>query len=175
MERSFAVLPRLRSRLITAALLLLVFQPTFLQAQPPVSATKVSARAMEMTRPARTWEFLDAVGQRAGLLGNEGGTFEAWVYPLKLFGDFRLTFRADGREVPGSALVRTVTMRPEAATLLLASDAFSVNETWFVPRDKPGALIKLDIATHETQEIEATCQRQPDFSWPTALVATYGN
>src|SRR5690242_20046992 len=135
MERSFAVFPRMRSRLITAALLSLVLQATLLHAQQSAAATKPPARMMEITRPARTWEFLDAVGQRAGLLGNEGGTFEAWVYPLKLFGDFHLTFRAGGHEIPGSALVRTVTMRPEAATLLLASDAFSVRETWFVPRD----------------------------------------
>ena len=59
------------------------------QAQQPAQAP---AAARELTRTIRTWEFLPVVGTRAGLFGNEAGRFEAWVYPLKIFRDFHLTF-----------------------------------------------------------------------------------
>jgi hypothetical protein len=46
--------------------------------------------ALSLSRPVHPREFLSAVGTRAGLFGNEAGTFEAWVYPLKILRDFHL-------------------------------------------------------------------------------------
>src|SRR5260370_27645379 len=43
---------------------------------------------LELSRAVRPWEFLPIIGTRAGLLGNETGRMEAWVYPLKIFRDF---------------------------------------------------------------------------------------
>jgi hypothetical protein len=43
---------------------------------------KDQSPSLELTRPVRTWEFLSAVGTRAGIFGNESGRIEAWVYPL---------------------------------------------------------------------------------------------
>ncbi|PYY14738.1 MAG: hypothetical protein DMG60_19440, partial [Acidobacteria bacterium] len=65
----------------------------------------------QLSRSARPWEFLDAVGKHAGLLGNESGRFEAWIYPLKLFRDFDVTFVLNNGRIPAASLVRTVTMR----------------------------------------------------------------
>ena len=61
------------------------------------AASLVWASPPELSRPARHWEFMDAVGPRAAMLGTESGTFEAWVFPLKLLHDFRLVFTLDGR------------------------------------------------------------------------------
>src|SRR5579862_9708549 len=58
----------------------------------PVSdAQSAPPKKLEISRPARPWEFLAAVGKRAGLLGNETGKVEAWVYPLKILRDLQLT------------------------------------------------------------------------------------
>src|SRR4029077_2236591 len=90
-------------------------------------------RALELSRTDRPWEFLSAVGTRAGLFGNEAGQFEAWVYPLKILSDFHLRFHVDDRVIPGESLARPVTTRPESSTILYTSDTFSVRETFFVP------------------------------------------
>ena len=71
-------------------------------------------RTLELSRTDRPWEFLSAVGTRAGLFGDESGRMEAWVYPLKLLRNFRLQFEAEGHLVPAEALARTVIVRPEA-------------------------------------------------------------
>src|SRR6266853_2673494 len=63
-------------------------------------------RKLEISRPARPWEFLSAVGKRAGLLGNESGRVEAWTYPLKILRDLKLTGLTEGREIPAETLVR---------------------------------------------------------------------
>src|SRR5712671_1086872 len=123
----------------------------------------------ELSRPARPWEFLDAAGKHSGLFGNESGRFEAWVYPIKLFRDFEVTFiAADGR-IPASSLVRRLTMRPAGPTLTFASDSFTVNETWLATPDENGAIIRLEVDAWQSIQIEASFTRDFQLMWPAGL------
>ena len=134
---------------------------------------KETGKALELSRAVRPWEFLPVTGMRAGLLGNETGKMEAWVYPLKLFREFRLNFLTDGRNIPAEALARTITVRPESSTILYAGDTFKVRETFFVPVHEPGAVILLDVETEQPLEIAAVFHRDFQLEWPAALGATY--
>src|SRR5437867_3091152 len=159
-----------RKRHRNAAVLLLIL---FLAAAPIVADQKSSS--LELTRTARPWEFLSAVGTRAGLFGNEAGDFEAWVYALKIFRNFRLRFHVDGRVIPAEALARTVTVRPESCTIYYAGDTFSVAETLLIPINESGAYIKIDAETEQPLDIEAVFQRDFQLEWPAALGGTYLN
>jgi glycogen debranching enzyme len=137
--------------------------------QPP----KQVPPAMELSRTVRPSEFLPITGQRAALFGNEAGEMEAWVYPLKLFREFHLNFLTQGRVLPAEGLARTLTVRPESATLLYAGDTFTVRETFFVPVREQGAIIVLHVETEQPLEIEAVFRRDFQLEWPAALGATY--
>ncbi|HEY6267855.1 MAG TPA: hypothetical protein VIX11_06135, partial [Candidatus Acidoferrum sp.] len=97
----------------------------------------------------------------------------AWVYPLKIFRDFHLKFHTEGRVLAAESLARTVTVRPESATILYAGDTFTVRETFIVPVREQGALILLDVETEQPLEIEAAFHRDFQLEWPAALGATY--
>lgn len=125
--------------------------------------------ALELVRPARTWEFLDATGSRAGLFGKESGQLEAWVYPLKILRNFHLVFHAEGQALPAESLARTVITRPESTTIVYTSDTFSVRETLFVPTNESGAVISLDIHTSDPMEVEARFERDFQLEWPAIL------
>ena len=129
----------------------------------------------ELTRTVRSWEFLPVVGTRAGLFGNETGRFEAWVYPLKIFREFHLTFHVDDRALPAESLARTLTVRPESASILYAGDSFRVRETLCVPLDAQGAIILLEVETEQPLEIEASFIPDFQLEWPAALGGTYLN
>src|SRR5256886_1427489 len=159
-----------RNRHRNAAVLLLIL---FLAPAPIVADQK--SNSLELTRTARPWEFLSAVGTRAGLFGNEAGNFEAWVYPLKIFRNFRLRFHVDGRVIPAEALARTVTVRPESCTIYYAGDTLSVAETLLIPINESGAYIKIDAETEQPLDIEAVFQRDFQLEWPAALGGTYLN
>jgi glycogen debranching enzyme len=146
-------------------LLLLAFSAIFsLAGEPP---------PLELSRPVRSWEFLSAVGTRAGLFGNEAGNLEAWVYPLKTLRNFHLNFLTDGQVLPAPTLARTLTVRPESTTILYSANTFSVRETWFVPVNQQGAIIRLEISTAEPLEIEAVFERDFQLEWPAALGGTF--
>ena len=128
---------------------------------------------MELSRTVRPWEFLPITGQRAALFGNEVGGMEVWVYPLKIFREFHLNFLTEGRVLPAETLARTITVRPESASILYAGDTFTVRETFFVPVTEPGAIILMNIETEKPLEIEAVFHRDFQLEWPAALGATY--
>src|SRR5215470_16746104 len=160
-----------RSRAILylrAALVLTAFAPRSLSQQ-----TQSAAASLELSRTVRSWEFLPITGTRAALLGNENGTIEAWVYPLKIFREFHLNFLTEGRVLPAETLARTLTVRPECATIFYAGDTFTVRETLFVPVDTQGAVILLEVETEQPLEIEAAFHRDYQLMWPAALGATY--
>jgi len=134
-----------------------------------------SAPALELTRTIRSWEFLPVVGERAGLFGDETGRMEAWVYPLKLFRGFHLTFHVGDRALPAESLARTLTVRPESASILYVGDSFRVRETLCVPVNEAGAVIQLDVETEQPLEVEAGFTGDFQLEWPAALGGTYVN
>ena len=138
-----------------------------------LSQAQPASPAPELSRTVRTWEFLPVVGTRAGLFGNETGRFEAWVYPLKIFRDFHLTFHVGDRALPAESLARTLTVRPESASILYAGDSFRVRETLCVPVNEAGAVILLDVETEQPLEIEAAFTADFQLEWPAALGGTY--
>ena len=128
---------------------------------------------LELTRTIRTWEFLPVVGTRAGLFGTENGRFEAWVYPLKILRELHLTFHVGDRALPAESLARTLTVRPESASILFVGDSFRVRETSCVPVNEPGAVILLDVETEQPLEIEAAFTPDFQLEWPAAVGGTY--
>lgn len=139
------------------------------------ATTDAQDNRLQLSRPARPWEFFCAIGQRAGLFGNEAGNLEAWVYPLKIFRNFHLNFLTEGRSLPAETLVRTVSVRPESSTIIYAGDTFSVKETLLVPVHESGALIILEVETAHPLEIEAVFERDFQLEWPAGLGGTYVN
>src|ERR1700684_4547441 len=102
-----------------------------------VACAEQSGQTLELSRPVRSWEFVSAVGTRAGLFGNEQGSLEAWIYPLKILRDFHLRFHIAGAALPAEALARTLIVHPESSTIVYTGDVFSVRETLFVPVQEP--------------------------------------
>ena len=147
-------------------LVILLFPARFAGAQQATSPP-------ELTRTVRSWEFLPVVGERAGLFGGETGRFEAWGYPLKIFREFHLTFHVADRALPAESLARTLTVRPESASILYVGDSFRVRETLCVPLKESGAIIQLDVETEQPLEIEAGFIGDFQLEWPAAVGGTY--
>ena len=131
--------------------------------------------ALTLTRAARSWQFLDAVGPHAGLLGREDGSFEAWIYPLKLFRDFQLRFRVGDAVLPGDAIPRTITVRPESSSVKYIYDSFTACATWFVPVDERGAVVEIEVNAAEPVGVEASFTPDVTWMWPAALGDGYSS
>lgn len=136
---------------------------------PPPLAAQDGAHLPQISHPARSGGFVSAVGPRAALFGNEGGQFEAWVYPLKIARDLHLRFHIDGRVVEGETVARNVITRPESSTIVYSAGAFQVRETLFVPIREPGAIIRFEVNTERPLAIEVAFQTDFELAWPAVL------
>ena len=127
----------------------------------------------QLSRPVRSWEFLDATGPRAALLGAEDGTLEAYVYPVKIFGDFKLRFIAGGQVIPGESIARRIASRPGSYTITYTGDDFQAEETLVAPIDEPGAVILLDVRARNPLRIDVEFKRDFQLMWPASIGTGY--
>ncbi|HSL20958.1 MAG TPA: glycosyl hydrolase family 65 protein [Vicinamibacterales bacterium] len=125
--------------------------------------------------PARPRQYLEASGRRAAFLGREDGSFEAWVYPLKVLHGFQLSFGtpAYADAIAGADLASWVDARPEASLVRYAHDSFTADATWLVPRDQPGGLVLLDVATSVPLQVIVKFRIDLKPMWPAALGGQY--
>src|ERR1039458_6504428 len=137
-----------------------------LQPQEFLFALSCFAATPQLSRPVRAWEFLDATGPRAGLLGTEDGTLEAYVYPLKIFGGLKLRFVTGAQIIPGESIARRITSRPGSYTITYTGDDFQADETLVVPIDEPGAVILLDVRARSPLRIDVEFVRDFQLMWP---------
>jgi glycogen debranching enzyme len=85
-----------------------------------------SARADALQRgaaAARPRMYVDAIGQRAYVAAQEDGPLEAWIWPLQVFVDGRLTFQPEKSRVAfdGMRRARAVDVEPQSTLIRYAS------------------------------------------------------
>ena len=142
------------------------------QTDAPQTSTPIPASGMEQHRAVRPWEFADAVGQQSALLGHEDGSFEAWVYPIKILRDLHLRFEVDKQSIDGSALVRSIETRPESTTITYAYDTFQVKETLFAPLHEQGLVIELQVNAAKPVGVSFLFHRDFELEWPATMATT---
>jgi len=85
-----------------------------------------------------------AAGTRAFAVGTEGGDFEVWTYPLKLFRTVHVVVRpATGDPISLNKACTSVAVRPESVTSVHELSGGKVTMTVFVPADKAGVVVIL--------------------------------
>jgi glycogen debranching enzyme len=129
------------------------------------------ASGLELGRPTRPGVFYDVVGRRSAVFGYENRALEAWVYPLKLVDDFRLSFRLEGYplEIEGTEIASYVSVRPEATTFTYAHSAFTVRQTIFAPLHEPGVVMLLDIDSTLPLAVNVSFRPRLALMWPAGL------
>jgi glycogen debranching enzyme len=127
--------------------------------------------AQLITRPAQPSQYLEAAGRRAALLGAEDGSFEAWVYPIKVLRGFRLSVYVDNAMEPSplAPLTTTVEVRAGSSTLTHTQAAFTIRQTWVASVDKPVAAILLDIETSRPLKLRASFVPEMKPMWPASF------
>ena len=107
-----------------------------------------------LERRPRAGDYLEVLGEQAGIWGDPTGSLEAWAYPFKLFQDLRLEFSTDDGKtyISGSKVVTRQIATPHMAQLCLADDSFTALQTMFVPRELPAGCLLLEIdSQHDLQ------------------------
>lgn len=142
-------------------------------AQTPSLPARFDLAAPEpaIRKAAQAGHFLEAVGRRGAILGAEDGTFEAWLNPIKLARDFRLSVFFDGALDPVELadLAETVAVSPGRVTITHSHAAFTIRQTWIAAIDERVLLVLLDIDTDRPLRLRASFIPEMKPMWPASF------
>jgi glycogen debranching enzyme len=98
-------------------------------------------------------------GERGVVLGQQDGTFEAWVLPVKLFSHLTIEADVEGYSVPidVNAQSAEVEVRPDRTVITYAHVAFTVRQIVFSPDEAA-------VGTGPVVLFEFDCLRPTDFT-----------
>ena len=142
-------------------------------ASPPLGIPKfeLTPGPLVISERASPHRFINAVGEKSGLWGFENGQLEGWVYPLKIFHEFELSFQLEGspRVYSGREILAAARVFPQMVQLQYSAEMFKVNEILFAPRSTPGLAILLDVNAPRTLRIYARFKPDLNLMWPGGL------
>ncbi|HYP02498.1 MAG TPA: GH116 family glycosyl hydrolase [Pyrinomonadaceae bacterium] len=158
----------------------LLFWSQLLCAVHAIAQTKVASvpkfplrqSGLELERAAQAGAFYSVAGRRAAAFGYEHRALEAWVYPMKILDDFRLSFQIEGYplEFSGADTLARIRVRPEATTFTYSHAAFTVRQTIFAPLDEPGIIMLLDVQSALPLTVNVSFRPRLRLSWPAGLM-----
>lgn len=135
----------------------------------------LEANDLELTRRVQPFSPFDKVGRRFAILGREGGTFEAWGYPIKILRNFEFSFLlANSTEkISGRETARWITVTPEATVITFTHQQFVVRAIFVTPVNEPGAIILLDVDSREPVTVVAGFIPVLQPMWPAGIGGQY--
>ena len=135
---------------------LLLFVPS-LPAQTPAAIEPAPLQPLAAF-PVQTTELISirgtvlpmnpftVTGPRGALLGQQDGTYEAWIFPWKVLSNMRITAEMKDYAVPidVNALAANIDVQPDHTTITFSHANFTIREILFTPQHAPegaGALV----------------------------------
>jgi glycogen debranching enzyme len=127
------------------ALLFAVLSPVMAQPVPPVPAFS----SVPATLPASAGPVIEAhtrplqpftvAGERGVLLGQQNGSFEAWVLPVKLISNLRIRADIEGYNVPINVNneAAEIEVHPDRTIITYAHPGFTLRQIMFSPAQGP--------------------------------------
>jgi len=122
-------------------------------------------------RRVQAGEPFTVAGLRGVLLGQQEGTFEAWILPVKLLSHFAIRAEVEGYSVPIdlNADAATIDVHPDHTTITYSHIAFTVRQTMFAPEqtaDGTGAVVLFDIDSIRPMDLTFSFTPEMRPMWP---------
>ncbi len=110
-------------------------------------------------------------GPRGALLGQQDGSFEAWIFPWKILSNLRI--QADMKDYPVPIDVNqqaaTIDVRPGHTIITFSHANFTIREILFTPQEAPagvGALVFYQIAAVRPMTLTFSFTPEMKRMWP---------
>lgn len=102
------------------------------------------------------------VGPNGALLGQQDGTYEAWVFPWKIFSGMRITAEMENYPIPidVNRCSSVIEVRPDRTTITYSHANFTIRQSMLAPKSSPN-----DTGVLAIYEIEAVRPMTLTFSF----------
>lgn len=137
----------------------------------PVAPFSLGESGLQIHQRVEAGMPFTVAGERGVVLGQQEGTFEAWVLPVKLLSHFTITANVEGYPVPIdlNADAAEIQVLPTHTVITYSHIAFTVRQIMFAPdagEDGTGAVVLFQIDS--TRNVTLTFSFTPEMRpmWP---------
>lgn len=138
----------------------------------PVSRFPLDSNPLVIRQPAQVSRPFSVTGQRGAILGQQDGSFELWLLPVKMLHNARLTATLQGYDavIDLNDHASQIEVRPDHTTITYSHAAITVKQYMFIPRAAQEgvatAVVLFEI--HAIRPATVTLQFEPamERQWP---------
>ncbi|HEY6392559.1 MAG TPA: glycogen debranching protein, partial [Bryobacteraceae bacterium] len=131
----------------------------------PIRRFPLPAGALSITRPAEAGKPFTVAGERGAIFGEQNGTFEAWLHPVKILSGFRIAAELADYPVPidVTALAAVIEVTPAITTITYSHAAFTVKQRMLAPRGDMAAAAIVLFEIDSIRPLRLTFRFKPEM------------
>ncbi|HEY9136839.1 MAG TPA: glycogen debranching protein, partial [Terriglobus sp.] len=147
-------------------------QPAATQSFETLPAFALDNNPLVIHRTARPNQPFSVTGQRGAILGQQDGSFELWLLPVKVLHDARLSVRLQGydADINLNDYASDIEVRPDHTTITYAHAAITVRQHMFIPHDATAGIASAVVLfeVHAARPATLTLSFTPSMErqWP---------
>jgi hypothetical protein len=107
----------------------------------PIATPPLKRDPLSITRDAHYGSPFSVAGENGAILGEQDGSFEAWIWPVKIFSQFRIraTLSDNPAPIDVNSLAATIEVNPGYTCITYSHAAFTIKQRMIAFRDQnPG-------------------------------------
>ena len=136
----------------------------------PIPRFPIHSDSLAITRSVEAAKPFTVAGERGAIFGEQSGTFEAWLYPVKILSHFTISADLSDYPVPidVTALAATIEVAPAITTITYSHAAFTVKQRMFAARGDAGGAIVVLFEIAAIRPMHLTLRFKPEMQrmWP---------
>jgi glycogen debranching enzyme len=146
---------------------------------PPLSVSIPSVTAFQMnapdlpsiTREVAPIKPFSVIGPRGALLGQQDGSYEAWIFPWKIFSDMRIAAEMQDYPVPFDVNEHAaeIEVQPNCTTITYSHANFTIRQTMIAPKEgatNTGVMVFYQIQAVRPMKLTFTFHPVMQRMWP---------
>jgi hypothetical protein len=160
-----------------ALVFILALAPTARAADPPAALSPLPYFVAEQPgQPHISSDIMavkpfSVIGPRGALLGQQDGSFEAWIFPWKILSNMRITAEMKDYDVPidVNEQASTIDVQPGHTTITFSHANFTIREILFAPQQAPegaGAMVYYEIEAVRPMDLTFSFTPEMLLMWP---------
>lgn len=151
------------------------FSTSLAQTIPPLAALPSFSTAEPelptISRASVPIKPLSVLGPRGALLGQQDGTYEAWIFPWKIFSGMQITANMQDYPVPINVNEHAawIDVQPDATTVTYSHANFTIRQIMIAPKvgaEQTGAMVFYQIASVRPMTLTFSLHPVMQRMWP---------
>jgi glycogen debranching enzyme len=136
----------------------------------PLPRFPIYPNQLAIVHPVEALKPFTVAGERGALFGEQGGKFEAWLYPVKILSAFGITAELADYPVPidVGAQAASIEVAPAMTTITYSHAAFTIKQRMFATRVGGGPPVAVLFEIDSARPLRLTFRFTPEMvrMWP---------